>query len=79
MVATDTPNERLPVPIPDLCHAPVHVLPLAIYGMHLIHNMDLEALGAACAVQGRSDFLFMVSPLNVPHATGSLVAPVAVL
>jgi kynurenine formamidase len=79
VVATDTPNERLPVPIPDLCHAPVHVLTLTIYGMHLIHNMDLEALGEACAAQRRSDFLFMISPLNVPHATGSLVAPVAVL
>ncbi|MDE1994719.1 MAG: cyclase family protein, partial [Rhizobiaceae bacterium] len=79
VVATDTANERLPVPISDLCRAPVHVLTLTIYGMHLIHNMDLEALGDACARQARSDFLFMVSPLKVPHATGSLVAPVAVL
>lgn len=79
LIATDTPNERLPAPSAPPCRAPVHVLALTIYGIHLVHNMDLEALAAACAEQQRNTFLFMVSPLNVPRATGSLVAPVAVL
>lgn len=79
VIATDTPNERLPVPRPTLCRSPVHVLALTIYGIHLIHNMNLEQVGEVCATQSRNSFLFMVSPLNVPGATGSLVAPVAVL
>jgi hypothetical protein len=63
----------------QFCKSPVHVLCLAFYGIPLLHNMDLEALAQACAVQERDNFMFVVSPLNVPKATGSLCTPVAIL
>jgi len=79
VVASDSPSDTFPSPIGDLCEAPVHRLSLVFWGMPLVHNMDLEALGRACAEQGRTDFLFMVSALNVPRSTGTLCTPVAVL
>jgi hypothetical protein len=57
----------------------VHRLCLAFYGIPLLHNMDLEELGEVCAQENRNTFLFMVSPLNFPKATGSPCTPVAVL
>lgn len=37
------------------------------------------ARGIACAREGRDDFLFMASALNIPKTTGSLCTPIAVL
>lgn len=79
VVASDSPSDTFPSPIHDICEAPVHRLALVLWGMPLVHNMDLEALGEACAAQGRHDFLFMVSALNIPRSTGTLCTPVAVL
>jgi kynurenine formamidase len=79
ILASDSPSDTYPSPVPDYCESPVHRLCLTIWGIPLIHNMDLEALGEACAETGRSDFLFMVSALNFRRATGSPCTPVAVL
>jgi kynurenine formamidase len=79
VLASDSPSDTFPTPIPDLCLSPVHRLCLVFWGMPLVHNMDLEELGRVCAAEGRDDFLFMVSALNIPHATGTLCTPVAVL
>jgi hypothetical protein len=49
------------------------------YGMPLVHNLDLEALAAACHRYGRNTFFFAASPVNLPGATGSLVSPFAIL
>lgn len=79
VVASDSPSDVFPSFIPHLCEHPVHKLSLVFWGMPLVHNMDLEELGRVCAEQERTDFLFMVSALNIPRATGSLCTPVAVL
>ena len=79
VVASDSVSDTFPSPVIDRCKSPIHVLCLAFYGMPLLHNMDLEALAAACARTGRNDFLFMVSSINFPRATGSFCTPVAVL
>jgi kynurenine formamidase len=62
-------------PNPDkLLSLPIHELALAINGVHLLENLDLEALA-----QGRVyAFALIVQPLKLEGATGSTVAPIAV-
>ena len=79
LLATDCPGEVFPSPYGHIVRSPVHTLCLTYYGIHLLHNMDLEALADACAERRRNSFLFIVAPLHLERATGSLVSPVAVL
>lgn len=79
VVCTDTSADVYPSPYSNVCRSPVHTLALTFYGVHLIHNADLESLSARCDEMGRTTFLFMVSPLHLTQATGSLVSPLAVL
>ena len=79
VLASDSPSDTYPSPVPEYSESPVHRLCLAFWGIPLVHNMDLEQLGDLCAQTGRHDFLFMVSALNFPRATGSPCTPVAVL
>jgi kynurenine formamidase len=58
---------------------PVHQCCIAGMGVHLLDNLDLLGLAAACAEAGRWEFFFSVQPLRAPRATGSPVNPVAVL
>ena len=71
--------ESFPSPLPAISPAPMHVMCLVVYGIHIVHHMDLERLAVRCRALGRDDFLFTVNALNVPGATGSPVTPVAVL
>ena len=53
---------------------PVHQIALAVNGIFLLENLNLNELAAS----GASEFAFMVQPLKIKGATGSTVAPVAV-
>ena len=55
---------------------PVHGV-LFNYGVALLDNALLEPLAAACAEEGRYEFLFMGLPLKVARGTGSPVNPIA--
>lgn len=79
VLATDFGADVFPPDRPEDCKLPVHVLALTFYGIHIVHNMDLERLGEVCVAQGRDDFLFVVSPLNFPRVTGSPATPLAIL
>jgi kynurenine formamidase len=79
VLGSDSANDTYPNPSPELCQTPIHVLCLTFYGIPLVHNMDLDALGEACATQDRNDFLFVINALNIPRGTGSLCTPLAVL
>ena len=59
-------------------HSPIHILAITAMGIPLLDNLDLESLSAACAAEGRYEFLFVVAPLNVPFGTGSPVNPLAI-
>lgn len=72
--------------VSDICpyntHAwplPIHMCMLAGMGVHLLDNLALDRLAAACADAGRWEFLFVVAPLQIRGGTGSPVNPVAVL
>jgi kynurenine formamidase len=58
---------------------PIHQCLLVGMGVHLLDNLRLDRLAAACADEQRWEFLFVVSPLQVAGGTGSPVNPVAVL
>jgi len=62
--------ERWPIPI--------HMCALAGMGLHLLDNLDLEALAEACKEEGRWSFFLTIAPLRIEGGTGSPVNPVAV-
>ena len=57
---------------------PLHQIGLARMGLWILDCPDLEALAAACAKNGRSDFLLVVAPLKIPGGTASAVNPLAI-
>jgi hypothetical protein len=58
---------------------PVHQIGITAMGLHLIDNMALTDLAAACAAAGSWEFLFTMAPLRIERGTGCPVNPVAVL
>jgi len=62
-------------PNPDkLLSLPIHEMALAISGIHLLENLDLEGL----ASQNVYEFALILQPLKLEGATGSTVAPIAI-
>jgi kynurenine formamidase len=57
---------------------PIHEIAIVALGLHLMDNLDLDALSEACADEGRSEFLFVVAPLVLRRGTASPVNPIAV-
>jgi kynurenine formamidase len=66
----DPPIEGWPVPIHQCC--------LVAMGVHLLDNLDLRGLAAACAERRRWEFFFVVQPLRIARGTGSPVNPAAI-
>jgi kynurenine formamidase len=57
---------------------PIHETAIVALGLHLMDNLDLDALAVACADEARWDFLFVVAPLVLRRGTASPVNPIAV-
>ena len=57
---------------------PVHQCCLVAMGVHLLDNLELGRLAAACAERGRWEFLFALAPLRIEGATGSPANPLAI-
>ena len=58
---------------------PVHVLAINALGLHLLDYLQFEDLLPLCEAAGRWSFFCVVAPLRLPHGTGSLVNPIAVV
>ncbi|HEY2104669.1 MAG TPA: cyclase family protein [Candidatus Binataceae bacterium] len=56
----------------------IHVCAIVMMGVHLIDNMDLDALAERAKALGRYEFQFMMAPLVALRATASPVNPIAV-
>jgi kynurenine formamidase len=56
---------------------PIHSVAIAAMGLHLIDNLDLGALAAACIEEERGSFLFTLAPLILERGTASPVNPIA--
>ncbi|MBD9700820.1 cyclase family protein [Streptomyces sp. ID01-12c] len=78
-VANDTLTfEIFPPEVEDLW-LPVHALDLVEMGMPQGQNWNLEELSTACGQAGRYDFLLSAMPEPFVGATGTPVAPIAIL
>ena len=64
--------------LPHRWPLPLHVCMLVGMGVHLLDNLQLDRLAAACAAEQRWEFLFVVAPLQIGGGTGSPVNPIAV-
>jgi kynurenine formamidase len=58
---------------------PLHMCMLVGMGVHLLDNLQLGRLAAACAAEERWEFLFVAAPLQIRGGTGSPLNPIAVL
>ena len=77
VIGGDGDSDVRPSPVTGVS-SPIHVLALPGLGIPLLDNLQLEALGDACATIGRNIFLITIAPLNVVGGTGSPVNPIAV-
>lgn len=57
---------------------PIHEVVIAEMGVHIIDNMQLGRLMAACRERNRYGFLFMLAPLHLERGTASPVNPLAI-
>ncbi len=57
---------------------PFHQVAIPAIGIHLIDNMYLERLLAACAERDRWEFLFALAPLRLEGGTASPLNPLAI-
>ncbi|MGP9020217.1 cyclase family protein [Streptomyces sp. BR1] len=78
-VANDTLTFEIFPPEIENLWLPVHALDLVEMGMLQGQNWNLEELSTACAEEGQYAFLLSAMPEPFVGATGSPVAPVAVL
>ena len=76
-LGSDGVSDCHPSGIPDV-RLPIHTVGIVAMGLHLLDNLDLDALAEACTAEQRSEFLFVVAPLIVAGGTASPVNPLAV-
>jgi len=53
-------------------------LAIPFLGLALVDNTDPKRLAAACAEEGRNEFLFTATPLRLVGATGTPAHPLAI-
>jgi hypothetical protein len=46
-------------------------------GLHLLDNLDLEAVAQTCIGENRWEFLLTLAPLRIQGGTGSPLNPIA--
>jgi len=73
----DGHNDLAPSPY-KLSMAPIHLGAIAMIGIHLIDNADLEELAETCKRAGRYHFMFTMAPLVLQRGTASPVNPLAI-
>jgi kynurenine formamidase len=56
---------------------PVHTVAIVAMGLHLLDNLSLDPLAAACVDEGRWEFMLTIAPLVLKRGTASPVNPIA--
>lgn len=77
MLGSDYTNDVLPSGVEGVTQ-PIHQLMLVALGTPLFDNLDLEAVAAEAARQGRWEFMLVAAPLAVEGGTGSPLNPLAI-
>lgn len=76
VLGSDGVSDVIPSRVADI-NLPVHSVAIVAMGVHLLDNLDLEALAAACAEEQRWTFLLTVAPLVLTGGTASPANPIA--
>ncbi len=79
VLGCDGISDVLPGRHPEGWPMPVHQCAIVAMGVHLLDNLRLDRLAAACAERQQWSFLFTVAPLLVEGGTGSPANPIALL
>jgi kynurenine formamidase len=79
LLGTDGISDPLPPHDDTEWPFPIHQTLISGMGIHLIDNLALAELTAACRREGRWAFFVSVLPLRLPRATGCPVNPIAIL
>ncbi len=56
---------------------PIHTVAIVALGLHLVDNLELEPLAAACVSEQRWEFLLTLAPLVLLRGTASPINPIA--
>jgi kynurenine formamidase len=67
--------------VPSHCEGiayPIHAISLPALGWWTMDSLNLDDLAAACAEEGRWEFMLTIAPLRIPAGTGSPVNPIAI-
>jgi len=76
LLGSDAGSDVFPSGVEGYTH-PVHLLVLVALGMPIFDNLDLEAVSAEAARQGRWEFLLTAAPIRIVGGTGSPLNPIA--
>ena len=77
VLGCDGVSDVLPSRVEDSIQ-PIHEVALVYLGIHIIDNMALDRLSAACHERARYAFAFFLAPLHLERGTASPVNPLAV-
>ena len=77
VLGCDGVSDVLPSGVEDSMQ-PIHEVAIAHLGIHIIVNMALDRLVAACRERERYAFAFFLAPLRLERGTASPVNPLAV-
>ncbi len=73
----DGDGETVPSNVEGMLY-PIHPLQVTAMGMFVSDSLQLEDVAAACAEEGRFEFMVVGLPLRLPGATGSPWNPIAI-
>jgi kynurenine formamidase len=78
VLGCDGISDAIPGPGVPGWPVPIHQCGIAGIGLHLLDNLELRGLSAACASKRRWEFFLSLAPLRVARGTGSPVNPLAI-
>ncbi len=78
MLGSDGVSDSIPNGTADQWPMPIHQCGIVAIGLHLLDNLNLADVAAACAARERWEFFFVIAPLKVKRGTGSPVNPIAI-
>jgi len=79
VLGSETAQDAVPAPQgAEVTVLPLHDFSLIMLGIHLMDNMNLDAVAEAAAARKRWEFLLTAAPLPVRNGVGSVINPIAV-
>ena len=77
MLGTDTGNDIMPAPYPNVIQ-PIHQVGIVAMGLWILDNANLDDLARECDKRNRWEFSLNIGPLKLCNTTGSPVNPIAI-